>query len=391
MTPAARLQAAIEVLDRTLAGTPAEKALTDWARASRYAGSGDRAAVRDRVYDVLRCMRSAAARGGVEPPTGRSLVIGALRNEGLDPAAYFTGAAYCPAPLTGAELARSEPPVGLAALDCPDWLEPSLRRALGGDFEAVLSALRLRAPVFLRANLARTTRAAAIARLAERGILARRHDLAPTAIEVTGGASRIRAAPDYLGGLVELQDAASQAAVWGIPLKAGDRVLDLCAGGGGKTLALAGRGVKDVRYHAHDALPGRMKDLPLRAVRAGIAVEFVPTGELDRHAPFDLVLADVPCSGAGTWRRDPAAKWSLTGERLAQLVRVQADILAQAGRLTRSGGRLAYLTCSLLTEENEDQIETFLRSSPDYRLNSQRRILPLTGGDGFFAAILTRG
>jgi 16S rRNA (cytosine967-C5)-methyltransferase len=382
MTPAARAAAAIAVLDRVLAGEPAEKALTGWARGARYAGSGDRAAVRDLVFDALRCKRSFAALGGAM--TGRGLVLGAARAAGLDPALWFDGSAHGPA-IVADEPGRA--PVGAEALDVPDWLLPALQEALGEDCDAVLAAMRRRAPVVLRVNLARARRASAIAALAEEGITARPHPLADAALEVTAGARKIQAARAYAEGLVELQDAASQAVVETLPLRDGTRVLDLCAGGGGKTLAMAARA--RILAHAYDASMRRMADLPARAARAGVKVTITESPE--KTAPYDLILTDVPCSGSGSWRRDPEGKWRLTPERLADLQTLQGEILARAAAMLATGGTLAYATCSFLRAENEDRIAAFLAANPGWICRLQRRITPLEGGDGFFLALLGRG
>lgn len=380
MTPGARIAGAIEVLDRVLAGARAEVALTNWGRANRFAGSGDRAAIRDHVFAVLRCRRSYAALGGAE--TGRGLMLGALRAAGGDPADLFTGAGHAPAAPGAGEAGRE--PGELEALDCPDWLAPALQSALGADFAPVMRALQRRAPVFLRVNLARLDRAAAIVLLAEGGIEARPHPLAETALEVTGGERRIQASAAYGEGLVELQDAASQAVALALPLADGQRVLDYCAGGGGKTLAMAARA--RLRIEAHDVDPGRMRDLPARAKRAGVAVRLtaVPRG------PFDLVLADAPCSGSGSWRRDPEGKWALTPERLAALTAVQAEVMDRAAALVGPGGVLAYATCSMLEAENEAQVQAFLARQAGWSCGLRRRFTPLDGGDGFFLALLTR-
>jgi 16S rRNA (cytosine967-C5)-methyltransferase len=385
VTPGARLAAAITVLDRWLAGQPAEQALTNWGRASRYAGSGDRLAVRDLVFRAIRCRRSLAALGGGE--TGRGLILGQLREDGLDPATLFTGEGHAPAPVTAAETTVTTPE-GLVALDCPDWLAPSLQRALAGDFPAVMQALRARAPVHLRANLARESRAEVLSRLAQEGIAAVAHPLAPTAIEVTGNARKIAQTPAYLQGFVELQDAASQAVVAELPLRAGQRVLDYCAGGGGKTLAIAA--VTGGKVWAHDADPARMRDLPARAARAGARVALLAPGEVETAAPFDLILADVPCSGSGSWRRSPEGKWALTPARLTDLHAVQDRILARIADLVAPGGQIAYATCSMLAEENEDRVAAFVAAHPGWTCRHQRRFSPLEGGDGFFVALLSR-
>lgn len=387
MTPAARIAAAIGILDRVVAGAAAEQALTQWARGSRFAGSGDRVAVRDHVFDALRRLRTFAALGG--GLSGRGLMIGLLRAAGTDPASVFTGEGYAPAPLAGAELGGAAGEVSRwAALDCPDWLGPKLEEALGADTDAVLALMRERAPVILRANARKDLREAAIAALAVEGIMARPHPLANFAVEVTENAPKIRQSRAYASGLVELQDAAPQAAVEAMPLRDGMRVLDLCAGGGGKTLAMAARA--DLRLYAHDAAPQRMADLPARAARAGVKVTALSAKDLARHAPFDLVLTDVPCSGSGTWRRGPEAKWTLTADRLSELARVQAAILDRAAGLCGSGGWLVYMTCSLLLQENDDQIDAFLARNPGFALRQKRLMTPLDAGDGFFGAHLFR-
>ncbi len=378
MTPGARLSAAIDVLDRILGGAPAEHALTNWGRASRFAGSGDRAAVRDLVFDALRCRRSFAALGG--GMTGRGLILGGLRAAGGD-ATLFSGEGHAPGVVTVADEGRV--PVGAEALDCPDWLLPLLHDSLA-DVDGVMQALQRRAPVFVRVNTLRATQSEAIAALARDGIVAVPHTLARNALEVTENARKIQTGVAYSKGLVELQDASSQAVVEALPLRAGQRVLDFCAGGGGKTLALAAalRGPVD----AHDAEPRRMADLPDRARRAGARVRIVTVPQ----GVYDLVLADAPCSGSGSWRRDPQGKWALTAERLEHLRGLQAQVLDAAARLVGPQGVLAYATCSLLRAENQGQIAAFLTHMPGWIQTDARVWTPLHGGDGFFLSMLTR-
>lgn len=390
MRAGARLTAAIGVLDAVCAGQPAEQALTNWARGSRFAGSGDRAAVRDLVFTALRCRRSHAALGGAE--TGRGLILGQLAETGQDPGPLFTGTGHDPAPLSGAEAARlAAPPVLplLVALDCPDWIAPALEASLGAGFAPVMQSLRRRAPVFLRVNAARGSRAAAAAALAAEGVTARPHPLAETALEITANARRLRQTRAYAEGLVELQDAASQAVVAALP-RTGGRVLDYCAGGGGKALAIA---ALDPRADiiAHDAAPRRMADLPARAARAGARVALADAAGVARAAPYDLVLCDVPCSGSGAWRRAPEGKWRLDAAALAGLFHTQAQILDRAAGLVAPGGTLAYATCSLLADENETQADAFLgRAGGAFRAGRRLRLTPLDGGDGFFLGLAHR-
>lgn len=388
MTPAARIAAAIGLLDAIIDGAPAERELTRWGRANRYAGSGDRAAVRDHVFDALRCRRSYAALGGAG--TGRGLMIGALRAAEQEPETQFTGTGYGPAPLSEAE--RASPP-DLAALpepvrlDCPDWLADELRGDLGDRFAPVMMALRDRAPVFLRANLLKTSAETARTALAEEGITAEAHPLSPTALRVSEGARRLRGSAAYRAGLVEIQDAASQAVTDRLGALEGLRVLDYCAGGGGKALAMAALGA---RVWAHDADPGRMSDLPARAARAGAEITPMASDAIARHGPFDLVLCDAPCSGSGAWRRQPEAKWRLDAAALDRLTALQAEIVTEGLEHVAPGGRLAYATCSLLSRENARIVETVLATRPDWRRSDALDLTPLDGGDGFGLAILTR-
>ncbi|MBT9383397.1 RsmB/NOP family class I SAM-dependent RNA methyltransferase [Pseudooceanicola sp. CBS1P-1] len=391
MTPAARLAAAAEILDQVIEGTPAEKALTGWARRSRFAGSKDRAAIRDHVFDALRCRRSFAALGqGAAPESGRGLMLGLLRAAGQAPEAMFTGEGHAPKPLSEAEQGPFALPEDAARdLDLPGWVWPLMQQTLGDQARAAAEALRHRAPVHIRVNTARTSVAALQALLEAEGLKVAPVPLVETALEVTGGARRLQQLQAFEDGLFEMQDAASQAICAAIPLAPGARVLDYCAGGGGKTLALGARGGLDLT--AHDAAPARMKDLPARAARAGLSVQLASTSELSRLGPFDLVLCDAPCSGSGAWRRAPEGKWLLTPERLDEVRAIQAQILDQARDLVAPGGQLAYATCSLFAAENGDQADAFLaRHGADWSEEARLSLTPADGGDGFFLARFRR-
>lgn len=384
MTPGARVAAAIEVLDQVLEGANAEQCLTTWARSHRFAGSKDRAAIRDHVFEALRNLRSFAALGGVR--SGRAIMIGALRARGVDPATLFHGEGHAPAPLSGDEAALTPPALSQGeALDMPDWLLSDLERSLGADMAPICTALKSRAPVFLRCNLARSTCEDAIAALARDGIVAQPHGLSKTALQVIDGERKVKNSQALLSGLVELQDAASQAILERLPLRPGLRVLDYCAGGGGKSLALAAQGCE---VTAHDINPRRMRDVPVRAERAGVRVKTVSSDRLT--GKYDLVLLDAPCSGSGAWRRSPQAKWDLTVDRLHELCAIQADIIRETFDFVAPGGVLAYATCSLLKNENRDQVDAFLRDHEGWTLDHEIRLTPLDGADGFYLAALTR-
>ncbi len=385
MRPEARYAAAIDVLDAWHGGMPAEQALTRWARGARYAGSKDRAAVRDHVFDVLRRKASCAVHGGGE--TGRALVLGLLRLSGIDPAPIFSGEGHAPEALTEAERFAPSLP-DHAPLDVPDWMLAELDDNRIADRAALFSAMTMRAPVWVRVNNRKAKPDYAMELLQSDGVLCQPDARLPTALKVLEGARRLRQSQPYAEGLVEVQDLSPQLAVTRLDLPETGCVLDYCAGGGGKALAISDR--TDAAVFAHDALPRRMADLPVRAARAGVHITQLDTDALEGAGPYDLVLTDVPCSGSGTWRRDPEAKWRLTPDRLAELIKVQAGILDSAAALVAELGQLVYMTCSLFRAENDAQIEGFLARNPEWRCTMRHLDTPLTASDGFFSAVLTR-
>ncbi|MBT8411143.1 MAG: RsmB/NOP family class I SAM-dependent RNA methyltransferase [Octadecabacter sp.] len=385
MTPAARVSAAIEVLDAIFAGDPVEKALTGWGRAHRFAGSKDRAAIRDHVFQALRCRASYGWLGGAE--TGRGVMLGAARAAGQQDA-LFSGEGHGPLAAAddeiGQELATAPRPV---RLDMPDWLLPHFDTSCGAKADAVLAALQTRAPVFLRVNVAKGDMATAAASLDAEGITTRAVERVKGALQVIENERRIGQSQAYLTGLVELQDASSQAAMGRLGDIAGLRILDYCAGGGGKALALAAQGAE---VTAHDIDPRRMKDIAPRAARAGVSIACVDTTDLPKLPAFDVVLCDAPCSGSGTWRRTPAAKWALTPQRLQELTQMQDTVLRDAAPLVAVGGRLAYATCSVFDIENKARVQAFTAHSSQFALCDEMLLLPADTGDGFYFSVLSR-
>lgn len=385
MTPAARINAAIHILDAIIAGQPAEPALLGWARNSRFAGSGDRAAVRDLVFEALRRRDSLAALGGTL--SGRGLMLGLLRLRNEAPELVFNGEGHAPAPLSAEELST-----GVSAgeadqiSDLPDWIWPDWSASLGRDAMAAAHVMRARAPVWLRVNLRRADPCVAQDELAKDGIETEANSDLPSALRVIAGERRIAGSTAYKSGMVELQDLSPQLACAALPLLPGASVLDYCAGGGGKALALAAR--ENIMLTAHDISPARMADLPARAARAGVQIALSPPQKLGRD--YDLVLIDVPCSGSGTWRRSPDAKWRLNRTDLDKLVETQSAILRQAARLVAPGGRLAYMTCSILDRENDDQITDFLSQNPDFTVEKRENWLTPHGSDGFYLSLMLR-
>lgn len=385
VTPAARVQAAIEVLDTILSGQAAEQALTRWARQSRFAGSKDRAAVRDHVYDVLRRRRSAAHFGGGE--SGRALMLGLLRMQDTAPESLFTGEGYAPPPLSPEERDHSPAPPDRDTLwNLPDWLVDRFEQSLGAEAEATALLLQERAPVSLRVNRRRSTRNEAQAALARDGIETAEVPGAPWALRVTGGVRALRNSAALRDGHVELQDVHSQTLALDLP--AATKVLDYCAGGGGKALAIAD--AQEAQVFAHDADPARMKDLAPRAERAGVTIRQLASAEIASTAPFDIVFCDAPCSGSGSWRRTPEMKWALTDARLAAFAATQDAILSEAARFVAPGGLLVYATCSVLATENEERVAAFLASNAGWICTSKQRYPVTTAADGFFCAHFQR-
>ncbi len=383
MTPAARISAAIEVLDHWLGGAPIERALTNWARGARYAGSKDRAAVRDHVFDILRRKNSCAAVGGGSD--GRALAIGHIRLQGFDLDSIFSGEGHAPAPLSDQE--RFVPSVDKDIWrDVPIWLHSYFSRALGETAELALMGMSARAPLYLRVNTLRSNPDDVQTSLLSEAI--ETTQIRDTgALEVIENPRKFRLSRAYQDGHAEIQDLSAQLATSAVAWPQTGRILDYCAGGGGKTLGIAA--MTSAELFAHDANPARMKDLPVRAKRAGAKTTLVvdPNGGMT----YDAVLCDVPCSGSGTWRRDPEAKWRLTPDSLEKILISQSDILKSAAKLVRPGGQLVYMTCSYFCEENVDQIDQFLSTHSGWTLHQQVVFGIDHGSDGFFLAELRRG
>ena len=387
MTPAARYASAIAVLDDVLAGSSAEKCLTSWARANRYAGSKDRAAVRDHVFDVLRRKRSLAALGG--GMSGRSLILGLLRHQGIDHKEIFGVGGYAPHALTVEELGGGDATVAPAvANDLPDWLWPMWEADLGDRAVRSAQALQDRGPVTLRVNLRRGTCEAAIAKLQEDGIISIPIGNLKTALQVIENERRIHLSNAFLDGLVDLQDLASQEAIAVLDLSPDARVLDYCAGGGGKALAIAD--MYGCSVTAHDISVARMTDIPLRAARAKVEIVALNTDALGDVEPFDVVFVDAPCSGSGTWRRAPEAKWSISSEKLCDYSKLQREVLENAAAMMRPNGRIIYATCSVLKAENSRVVGRFVKDFPEWKLVSDHQRHPDQFGDGFYYADIHR-
>jgi 16S rRNA (cytosine967-C5)-methyltransferase len=435
MRDAGRLAAAIEVLsDIESRHKPARLALKAWGDTSRYAGAKDRAFVSGLVLDGLRHKRSLAWRIGAETP--RALVLSALRHAwgwSVEHIAEAAGEApHGPGALADEERRGLEAPRPLAEAleavrgDYPDWLDGPLARSFGADRAEEAAALAARAPVDLRVNTLKTDLARALKALAPLG--AQPAGVLTNALRLPAPAPAERAppvetAPEFAKGWFEVQDLGSQIAAAAAGEIKGKQVLDFCAGGGGKTLALAAAMANTGQLYAYDAEARRLADTVRRSQRAGVRNLQVrspirPDALADVEGRMDVVFVDAPCTGSGTWRRHPDAKWRLMPGQLERRQTEQDAVLAAACAYVKPGGRLVYATCSLLMEENEDRLAAFLAAHPDFasrnaanqigasgladeaglsRLREHQiadgaiRLTPRTAAaDGFFIAVLER-
>lgn len=380
MTPSARLAAAIEVLAEILTRhRPASQALADWGKAHRFAGSGDRSVIGTLVYDVLRRKSSLAWQIGDDTPRALVLSYASIATGSRDSAErLFSGENFAPARLTQDERARIAAPQLLADAplhvqgDYPAWLDASLARVYGEERADELAAHTRRAPVDIRVNTLKTDRARMLTALERYG--ARPGNHAPSAIRIappegSQRAPHIESEAAYQKGQIEIQDEGSQIAALLAQARPGMQVADLCAGGGGKTLALAAAMENSGQLYAYDADRHRLAPIHQRLSRAGVRnCQVLEAGDFEAlrqlEGRLDLVVLDVPCTGSGTWRRRPDSKWRLKAHAIAQRQREQDELLLLAARLVRLGGEIAYITCSLLAEENEERIETFLNTEP---------------------------
>jgi len=382
MTPAARLSAATEVTATIeTQRIPAAQALKDWGTSHRFAGSGDRAAIAGLVWDVLR--RRASSAWIMDADTPRARVLGMLRLErGLDVAAVeklCDGSRFAPQPLTEAERAAlsscslQHAPAPVAG-DYPEWLDPYLANVFGDDRVAEASAMASRAPLDLRVNTLKARREKVLASLSHLGAVPTPWSPLGLRIQLAADARNVgvHAEEAFIKGLVEVQDEGSQLAALFSAAKPGEQVIDLCAGAGGKTLALAAMMQGKGRLIATDSDKRQLAPIHERLSRAGVHNVEVRTPRggddplSDIRASANLVLIDAPCSGTGTWRRNPDAKWRMRPGALEIRLKDQVAVLERAAAMVGPGGRIAYVTCSVLAVENGDQIRAFVARHPAF-------------------------
>lgn len=417
MTPAARLAAAASILDSIAQGRqPAEAVIKAWGQQNRYAGSKDRKAIADRVYKVLRARgRLSWIMGGRED--GRALVIGSLATlDGLsleEIEALHTGDGYGPGPLSKHERGRlaikdSELP-GWVEAGLPEFVVEDLKATFGEGWAAEAHALMApRAPIDLRVNTGKAGVEAVEEELRAAGLSPERTPWSPVGLRLTAEPPpNIQALEAFRDGRIEIQDEGSQVVCALAGAQPGMTVVDYCAGGGGKTLGLAAALQGEGQLIASDVVQRRLDNIRPRLERAGVEADLRLIGQNgggleDLNGRADLVFVDAPCSGSGTLRRHPEAAWRLKPDEVERLHALQVRILDQAARLVKPGGRLAYVTCSVLTRENEASADAFEAEHPDLRPVSvtppwaegpmtRVRLSPgRTDTDGFFFALYER-
>ena len=431
MTPAAKLSAAIELIEAIdTQRVPAAKALKEWGTAHRYAGSGDRAGIAGLVWDVLR--RRASSAWIMNSDTPRARVLGMLKAERkMDVeaiAALCDGGRFSPEPLSDAEHAAlssrtvDDAPAHIAG-DYPEWLDGHLTAVFGDDRVAEATAMASRAPLDLRVNTLKAKREKVLGSVKHLGAV--ETPWSPMGLRIDLGADArnpgIHAEEDFIKGAIEVQDEGSQLAALLSGAKPGEQVIDLCAGAGGKTLALAAMMQGKGRLIATDSDKRQLAPIYERLSRAGVHNCDIRTPKgpddtlSDIHASADLVVIDAPCTGTGTWRRNPDAKWRMRPGALEVRIKDQIEVLERAVPLVKAGGRIAYITCSVLPQENNEQIRGFLARHPDLSVVPAEQVISVlwdkaeafaaatyqspegllmtprrTGTDGFFVSVLAR-
>ncbi len=428
MRPAAQIQAAIELLEEIeVQRRPADRMLSGYYRSRRYIGSKDKAAISETVYDILRqkgVFSWLATESNMED-VPRSWVLLYLIEKNKDLDEIFIGDDYSPKIMTDNEAAATvvasrlmqekaieKAPIP-ARLNLPGWLAPIMQASLGDAFEIEMGMMQERADLCVRVNTLKSNREDVQIALGRDDVKTSKTDFSPWGLIIHQKVS-FNNLPSFKSGLFEVQDQGSQLIALTAGVKAGDKVVDFCAGAGGKSLALAAQMENKGVIHACDVHTKRLENLTTRKKRAGVhnVQTHVLSSERDKWVKrqagkMDVVLIDAPCTGTGTWRRSPDARWNLEPENLTSLIELQASILDSASRLVKIGGKLVYATCSLLREENEEQIAVFLKNNETFQAgtlselerlegldvvdNHQLRTSPAkTGMDGFFVAVLQR-
>jgi len=382
-------QSVIEILDTYLNEAKIDFVLKKWAIKHRFAGSSDRRKIKDIIFDIIRQKKSCEHVGGGF--SGRNLLIGYLKLKGTELSSVFDNSKFGPEELTIKEQNINVDLSNLSniyELDFPSWLIPILRRSLLNEFSNVVKALRNRSHIQLRVNLKKISRLNAMKKLQKNNIECEINELCSTALNVLNGAQHILTSPCFENGFVELQDAGSQLVSELIEINYNDKVLDMCAGAGGKSLSISCGAELDATYFAWDINFDRMKDIDARSKRAGVKIEKVI--KLSSKSFYNKIIIDAPCSGSGSWRRDPEGKWRLDEDILDNYVKTQKELILKGLKLLAPRGQILYITCSILDIENGKLIDDLISSVLSLKLVRSISLVPSSKSDGFYGAVLEK-
>ena len=382
-------QSVIEILDTYLNEAKIDFVLRKWAIKHRFAGSSDRRKIKDIIFDIIRQKKSCEHVGGGF--SGRNLLIGYLKLKGTELSSVFDNSKFGPEELTIKEQNINVDFSNLSniyELDFPSWLIPILRRSLLNEFSNVVKTLRNRSHIQLRVNLKKISRLNVMKKLQKNNIECEINELCSSALNVLNGAQHILASPCFENGFVELQDAGSQLVSELIEINYNDKVLDMCAGAGGKSLAISCGAEMDATYYAWDINFDRMKDIDARSKRAGVKIEKVI--KLSSKSVYNKIIIDAPCSGSGSWRRDPEGKWRLDEDILDNYVKTQKELILKGLKLLAPRGQILYITCSILDIENDKLIDDLISSVLSLKLVKSISLVPSSKSDGFYGAVLEK-
>ena len=382
-------QSVIEILDQYLDEEKIDYVLKKWMVKNRYAGSSDRRKIRDIIFDIIRQKKSCEYVGGGYD--GRNLLIGYLKLKEIKLDSVFDNSKFGPNELTIEELGYYVDLSNLSQiyeLDLPGWLIPIMRRSLTNEFDNVVKILRDRSHIQVRVNLKKISRENAILDLQKNNIVCEINKLCTTALNVLTGTQHILTSSSFKNGFVELQDAGSQLISELIKINSNDKVLDMCAGAGGKSLAIACRAKAGATYFAWDINYDRMKDIDDRAKRAGVNIKKVT--KPSSTPIYNKIIIDAPCSGSGSWRRDPEGKWLLDQNKLENYVKIQKELILKGLQLLSPKGQILFITCSLLDIENDKLIKELISSVGTFKIINELSLRPSSMNDGFYGAVLEK-
>ncbi len=395
----ARANAAIFILDEFLDGQNLNSVLSRWAKSNRYAGSSDRESIRNIVFDILRVKKTFTytLKKEKQPINGRALVFLYSVFYSLPLNDIFTGQKYAPEKLNIYEIGFSEivkenNDRDFEVVDnVPDFLIGEFKRSLSSKFSDVMRLLEKRAPVSIRVNALKSDISSILDVLSLERIEGTMSKEVRYGIDIIGNPRRLTQIQAFKDGYFEVQDLNSQKIIERLPINEHTKILDYCAGAGGKILSIACLLNGNGRFFVHDIDKKKLIEADLRAKRAGIKLKRLNIENMQKlSSSFDYILADVPCSGSGAWRRNPQQKWRITPVTLKEILNRQITILNEVKDLIKKSGFLFYITCSLLKIENEEIVDQFLIQNKDFRLCNKENIAIDAHGDGFFYAVLQK-